>query len=368
MKNIKCFCLVLMMIFCFPHCCCAYDVETAVSEEINLPEMLERIPEPLEEFVQDDMFISGQAISELMNKLKVEILEAFKEQLSLAWRPAVQTLMVVLICSVFSVLFSEKKYEFPVLVVGCAAIISVCISDIESYFQYSVRVIQEVYDFSTVLVPCMAGISVFAGATISAGLKYTAASLFMNILLNFCNSFLVPIVSVYLSTAIGYHVFGQKILGSISGFVRWGCLTALTCMVVVFTTYLSVTGILSTSSDLLSARIASATISNLLPIVGNIISDTASTLVSGATYMRSCIGVIGLFSVLFMFAVPLLSVAIRYLLFRAVSEISEIYPERKFTGVIKGIADAYGMLFAIVGSGLIMLFLTLFSFMQLAVL
>ena len=368
MKNIKRFCLVFVILFCFPHCGYAYDVESSISEQINLPALIECIPEPLEEFVQDDVFISGQAFSELLNKLKLQIFDIFEEQLALAWRPAMQTLMVVLVCSVFSVLFSEKKYEFPVLVVGCAAIISVCISDIESYFQYCVRVIQEIYDFSTVLLPCMAGVSVFAGATLSAGMKYTAASLFMNILLNFCNSFLVPIVSVYLATTIGYHVFGQKILGTISGFVRWGCLSALTCMVVLFTTYLSVAGILSTSGDLLSARVASVTISNLLPIVGNIISDTASTLVSGASYIRNCIGVIGLFSVLFMFAVPLLSVAIRYLLFRAVSEISEIYPEHKFTGVIKGIADAYGMLFAIVGSGLIMLFLTLFSFMQLAVL
>ena len=359
--------LLFVMFFCFPHCCTAYDAESFISEEINLPALIDHLPEPLEAVIRDNIFISGQALSELMTELKLQITEAFSEHLTSAWKPAAQTLMIVLICSVFSILLSEKKYDFPVVLVGSSAIIYVCIADIESYFNYSIRVIQEIYDFSTVLLPCMAGVSVFAGATISAGVKYTVASLFMNILLNFCNTFLVPFVNLYLATVIGYHVFGQRILGAISNFVRWGCLTVLTGFVVVFTSYLSVAGILSASGDLLSARVASTTISNLLPIVGNIISDTASTLVSGASYMRSCIGVIGLISVLFIFAVPLVSVASRYLLFKAVSEISDIYPNHKFSGVIKGISDAYGMLFAIVGSGLIMLFLTLLSFMQLAV-
>ena len=232
--------LILVLFILFSQDCFAYNVNDALTEKIDLSSFYEMLPDVVKGICGENEVLSGQAVSELLHELVNEALESFYDQLVSAWSPAAQTLLIVLICSILSVFLNEKKYNFLFVCIGGTAIIYVCIADVESYFSYSIRVIQELYEFSTVMLPCMATVSVLTGATISTGVKYTAASLFMNILLNFCNSFLIPLVSMYMATVVGYEVFGQKILGVISNFIRWGCLTVLTGTIVLFTSYLTV--------------------------------------------------------------------------------------------------------------------------------
>ena len=47
------------------------------------------------------------------------------------------------------------------------------------------------------------------------------------------------------------------------------------------------------------------------------------------------------------------------------SNVNDFWSEQRFTKLMKGLSDGYGMMLAIVGSGFIMMFFTLLSFMQL---
>lgn len=159
-------------------------------------------------------------------------------------------------------------------------------------------------------------------------------------------------------------MFEQKILKVIADFIRWGCKTILTCATLLFMAYLNIAGLISSSGDLLSQRVAKTVIRGVLPVVGNILSDTASSLLAGAAILRNSIGVFGLLSVIGILIVPLLNLTLRYFLFTAISKLADFFPNRHFSGLIEGIAAAYGMMLGIVGTGFIMIFLTLVSFMQ----
>lgn len=344
----------------------AADVQQEIYREIGIDRVMESVPTDIQMMLSDFDLLSGEGMEEVLRQIKDSLFETLKEQMEIIWKPAVNTFYVIILCSIISSLFPQKDYHFLILLVGSTIIIYLNLCDARSFFLDSIHVIQSMYDFSTVLLPCLAGASAFAGATLSAGVKYTAAALFMNILLNFSNTVLVPMVSLYLVCMIGDCVFGQSILGTVSNFIHWSCKTVLTGSVVLFTTYLTVMGMITGTGELLTVRIAKTTIANGLPIVGKIISDTASTLVAGAATIRNGAGVFGMLVIICMLIVPFTSVGVRYFLFKVVSKIASLYPEKRFGNLIEGISEAYGMILAMIGTGFVMLFLTVLSFMHIS--
>jgi stage III sporulation protein AE len=186
----------------------------------------------------------------------------------------------------------------------------------------------------------------------------------MNLLLNFSNTFLIPLISVYLIFVVGNTVFEQKLLSVLASFIRWGCKMLLTTATIAFTAYLNVAGLISSTGDIFAERITKTALSSALPVVGSILSDAASSLVAGAAIVRNSIGIFGLLSVAAILLFPFVNLGVRYLLFLAVSRLADLFPNHRFSSLLNGIAGAYGMLLGVIGSGMIMIFLTLISFMQ----
>lgn len=361
MKIIFIICLIFPMFSSTGH---AVDIEERIFQELEGNRILEEIPEELRYIFHDYNYITSDGLTHILQELKEQLISGVKTEVSNAWRPAVKTLMIVLICGIIWSISPEASSEFPILFCGIAAIVFVCLGNSDSYFKQCVRIIAKTYDFATVLLPTLAAASVASGATISSGVKYTAAVLFMNLILNFSNTVLVPLIKMYVVCKIGDALFQQPILGVVSNVIRWGCISALSTSVLVFTAYLKVAGIITENGELLATKITQTTLSNGLPVVGRIISDAASTLVAGASTIRNGIGLLGMLVIISILLGPLISAGVRYFIFRLVGECSQIYSNQSFKSVIVAIGDSYGMLFAIIGTDFIVLFLILLSFMQ----
>ncbi len=358
--------ILVILLCCTIFCSPCYAAEMQIAEQIETDTLWEVLPEEVREQLAGYDLTTGTGWEAVWEGLKIKGQEVISCQLRSVWRPAVQVLMIVVLCSMFHAVMPGDKQSLPLLLSGGTGIIALTLSDGRSFFQEGVEAVRTLYDFSTALLPCMAGVSVIAGATVSAGVKYTAAALFMNLLLNFTNGVLIPLVSAYLLCVIGDTMFDQRMMGAVADFIRRLCLTVLTGGVVVFTTYLSAAGLMSGAGDLLATRVTKSALSAGLPIVGGIVSDAASTLVAGAAVLRSGIGVFGMLAVLGILLVPFLSMGVRYLLFKAVGELAKLFPNHRFSGLIQGIANAFGVIMAVLGTGVIMIFLTLISFMQIA--
>ena len=358
------FILILVVFLSVRQTSYAVEADEKIYQELGVDEVIQAVPEDIGELMHPLDIFSAQGLEEVIEELKSYVLQTLQTQVGIVFQPLIQTLLIIFLCRITSLLMPGKNQDFPIVMVGCTAVAYLNLSDTQSYFSDCIEIVQRLYDFSSVLLPCLAGASVFTGASMSAGIKYTAAALFMNILLNFSNTVLLPVVSMYLVCMIGDSVFHQPILGMVSTVIHKVCTSVLTGSVVLFTTYLSVAGLVSGTGELLAARITKTTLSNGLPIVGKIISDTASTLVAGASLMRNGIGLFGMLALIGMLVIPFVSVGVRYLMFKFLSKLEILWSEKRFTGLIKGISDAYGMMLAIIGSGFVMLFLTLLSFIQ----
>lgn len=342
----------------------AYEVVDDIAEKTAIDQIERGLAPEIRRMLSEFDITTGDGLEAVLKNLKEFILSALNQQLAGIWKPSMHTLMITIAAALLISTVPGEKNLYPITLSGGCAIIYLMITGAQSLFHDCLMAMQQIYDFSTLLLPCLAAISAFSGTSVSAGVKYTAAALFMNILLNFCNTFLLPLICVYLVCVIGQVLFEQKLLESLAIFVKWCCKTAMTGSVILFTSYLSIAGLIASSGDIFSIRITKTLLSSGLPVVGKIISDSASTLVAGASVLKNCVGIYGLLAVISIITIPFISMTVRYFLFKIVGEVSRLFPYQRFSPLIQGIAGAFGMMMGVLGTGFLTIFLTLISFMQ----
>lgn len=330
---------------------------------LELNELQNQLPSDAKAYLKDIEIIDIESFHEIGKHLLDDFYLAVQNSIAEIKLPLIQLAMLIILSTFLDSIISADHHFFVNLFV-CTEILFLTVSESKSFFITAVSAIQQLYDFSTVLLPCLTAAALAAGASVSAGVKYSAAALFMNILLNFANSVLIPIISAYLVMMSGGCMFQQTLMTTLGNLLRKGCKLILTGGTILFTAYLNIAGLISSSGDLLALKVTKTVIASTLPVVGNIISGASSSLVAGAALLRNCIGIFGLLAILGTLLAPFAALGVRYVLFLLFSNFAELFPQKSVSDLIKAIAGAYGMMLGTLGTGFILIFMTLISFMQ----
>ncbi len=342
----------------------ALDLEKVFLQESGTAALEDGLPSEAREVLKDYDFLGTGDVDSLMVRLGEEIGRQFQKWLTGAARSAVVMLVIVTLCSLVSAFFPNGQAPGYVTIGGVLAIVTAVITDSDAFIQQGVETLYRLKDFSGLLLPCLAGAAAAGGATVSAGAKYGAAMLFMHILLTVCVDWIAPLISVYLACVIGRAAFESNAFTAMANLVKWVCLTALTLLVVVFTAYLSISGLISASGDQLTTRFTRAAISTALPVVGKMVSDAAATVVAGMGLVRNSIGIFGAIAVVCVGLTPFISMGLRYLLFKAAAAAASIFPDQRFSALIDGIGTAFGMMIAMTGTGVFMILISIISLLK----
>ena len=102
---------------------------------------------------------------------------------------------------------------------------------------------------------------------------------------------------------------GNEGLKRVGALLKWLITILLSVFLLAFIAYLNLSGVISGGADAATVKAAKFTISNMVPVVGGVISDTAETLLAGAGVLRNAAGVFGMLAVLGICMVPLLNLA-----------------------------------------------------------
>ena len=361
MKRLLILCFVLC-ILCVP--VCGVELPDGYLSEMGVDDLQNAAPGETDGVLDDYSFLDFTDVDDLFSSLGDKILSAAQEHFRGAAKSAVVVLAVTFLCSLASAFFPGGKAPEYVTIAGVFAIVTAVVTDTGALIQDGTETLYKISDFSTILLPCLSGIAATSGAVVSASAKCGATMLFMNVLLTVCVRFIAPLINVYLACVIANAAFENRAFSAMASLVKWICMTSLTLFVVAFTAYLSVSGVITASGDLVTTRFAKAAISTALPVVGKIVSDAASTVVAGVSVLRNSVGIFGMIAVLCITIAPFVSMGVRYLLFKAASSAASVFPDQRFSGLIDGIGTAFGMMMAMTGTGAVMLFISLISLIR----
>jgi stage III sporulation protein AE len=176
------------------------------------------------------------------------------------------------------------------------------------------------------------------------------------------NTVILPLICAFIAASVGSAAFGG--LESAVKLTKWAVTTLLTLLVLTFTLYISVTGIISGSADQAAVKAAKTAMSLSMPVVGGMLSDAASAVANGTLILRNTVGVTGMAAVLAVCAVPFLRLGLRHLVFKAVAALTEPIGCERLAKLISNIGTAMGMLMGLCGAMAVMLYITIIAMMK----
>ena len=322
------------------------------------------LPDSAGELMEDVELSPGTDFSGALENIVRRALSGIGGTAKSALKSAVLILTAAVICGVVGVLYTPSGGMDVLRLTGVLAVAAISAGDINACVGLGRSMITELSDFSKVLLPTLTATAAVSGAVTSAAAKYAAAALFMDILITCVENLLIPLIYAYIAAVIAECALGGEGLAGAASFLKWLSTSLLTLIVLAFVVYLSVSGLVSGSADAATVRVAKTAISTALPVVGSIVSDAASTVLLGASVIKSSVGAFGMLAVAAVCLAPVLKLASHYLVYKGAARLSAAISGGALAKAAGSIGAAFGMVMGAMGACAMMLFFSIISFVQ----
>lgn len=290
--------------------------------------------------------VTGEDYASGVRSLLAENRGEFDGALRGAVRSGVLLLTVAMLCGMAESVREELGGTGldPVRLAGATAVTVVAVADVNSLMGLGRQALDGMNVFAKVLLPTVTAACAAAGMPASAAARQGATLLFLNLLMTLVDRFLLPLVFAYVATCTAGAALGNDGLKRLSGLVKWGCTGLLTLLLTGFVFYLTLSGAVGRSSDVVAQKAAKTALSGMVPVVGGVLADAAETVIAGAGVLKGTVGVLGLLTVLCICLGPFLHLGCHYLVYKLCAALTATVT----TGPTAGLIDALGSAFALV--------------------
>lgn len=338
------FCLLFALLLAIGLMLSCAAEETDLTGEIDPEEGLtEEILESIGGFDPEQTQELGSGVLRLLTKAMSSLSGCFQSGLLSAG----VMLAAVLLCSLLSELSTHTE---AVRFAGVLAIVGACAGGMHSMITLAEQTLSEMREYSLLLLPGLASLSVFSGAATTGAAVCIGGVVFFDLLLRISSALILPLVWLYTACCTADAALGGERLAALGDFLHWLAATVLKWTSYLFTGYLAVTGILSGTADAIRLRSTRAALSAAVPLVGSIISDASESLIGAAVMLKSAAGVYGMLAVLAICLAPFLKIALQQLLLRGTQAVSGLFGQTELTRLIGRLSEAMKLLLALTGS------------------
>ena len=351
--------LLLTLLFLLALPIRAADVQTELEETLGV-EAVEEAAEELGSVSPESLtdFDAAAALQGILERIPGSgILEE-------AAKGAAGVLLILLCCAGVDSLFSLTEAQLSALnLAGAAAVALLLAGRQESLMEQSFTAITGALDFGNVLLPVLAASAAAAGQTAAAAAKYSAAALFLNILLNGVQGLAAPAIRLFFAASAVEAASGSKALGGAADLLRWLAASLLTCLMLAFTLYISLTSLAVGTTEAAVLKSAKTALSAAIPVVGGIAADAAGSILAAAAAIRNGLGVYGAVAVLGLLLPPFLKAGAGFVVYRAAAALTADLAPGRLSGLAKRGSDALGLLLGCLGACGLMLFFSIYAMM-----
>ncbi len=326
----------------------------ASAVEITAPEA----PESAKDHMPQETDSFGEALWQLLGS----VLKTLRPDLKAACGVSLSVITAVLIVSLLRTFSGSVKSVSELG--GCVVIAGLLFRNADTMIAQGTQTIRQLSDYGKLLWPVMtAAMAAQGGVTTSAAL-YTATAGFDAILSSLISRVLAPMIYPFLALSLGNSAVGEDILGKMRDLLKNSISWCLKTLLTVFTTYMSITGVVSGTTDAVALKAARVAISSMVPVVGGILSDASESVLVSTELAKNTAGVYGILAVLAAFLEPFFRIGIQYLVLKATAAVCGLFGTKRITDLIGDFSCAMGLLLAMTGSVCLMLLISTVCFMK----
>lgn len=247
---------------------------------------------------------------------------------------------------------------------GTLSVAMILLRPTQSFVNLGIHTITEMLSYGKLLLPVMTtGLAAQGGVGKSAAL-YSGTAVFNTVLGSILGKLLVPVVYIYLALAVSNSAIGDQTLKKIRDLIKWCGTWVLKLGLYIFTGFLSLTGVITGSADAAALKLTKTTISTVVPVIGNILSDASETVLISAGLIKNAAGIYGMLAILALCLEPFFKIGIQYLLLKVTAATVSIFSSKQTTELISDFSTALGMLLAATGTICLMLLISTVCFMK----
>ena len=245
--------------------------------------------------------------------------------------------------------------------VGALSITLVTAGSLDTLIGLGAETIQELSDFSTILLPTLAAATAASGAVTTATAQQVGTVFLVDLLLRLINGLLMPMVYLYIGVLTAAACLPGGRLEPLAAGLKKAVTWLLTSAMLAFTLYLSVVRIVSGAADGVSVKVAKAAISGVVPVVGGIVAEASETVMAGAGMLRNTIGIVGMLAILAACAYPFLQLGIQYLLYKLTAFLAATVGAPELCKLIDGLGGAFGLVLGMTGACALLLLISVLA-------
>ena len=332
-----------LLLFILAVSLCTVAAKGAGTDKLHTDELRRALPEQARSLLtadnaEDSFFRRSGAL--LQGSVRVA-----ERYFPAAIRSAIRILLVTAVCCAVRTL-GTAHVQTAVSLAGAAGITACFAGDLSAMLQLGQRTVMELSDLSKLLIPTMASASALAGAMTSSAAVGSLTTVLMQLLVQLLERFALPLSGVYVALCTAASGLAQESLRGLSSAVGGLLKHGIRVILFLFTAYLSLTGILSESSDAVALRAAKMTVTASVPVAGSVLSEASSSILAGAAVLRNSIGVFGMLCVLSILLAPFLRLALHYLVLRCTAFCCAALGGTEQGKLVHGLADTLSFLLA----------------------
>ena len=306
-------------------------------------------------------YAENQSFSEAVLEILRDAVSHFQPDLREAAGVCMTVLAAVAVLSVLSAIPGKKT---GIQLAGAVMVATVLLEPAHALISLGADTVLELGEYEKLLLPVLTAALAAQGGVGTSAALYAGTAAFNALLSGLISRVLVPMLYVYLALAVGHAAAGEEMLKKLRDFVRSSAIWGLKTVLYVYTGYITITGVVSGTTDASLLKAAKLTISGAVPVVGGILSDASEAVLVSAAAVKNVAGIYGLLAILSLWIGPFLRIGGHYLMVKAVGTVSGVFGVDGVSAVIDAFGSAMGLLLAMTGAVCLMLIIGTVCFMR----
>ena len=282
------------------------------------------------------------------------------------FRSAASVCMTIIAAAMLLFLISYfiKKENRIINIAETTVISIILLESSDSLIRMASMTIQKLLDYGKLLFPVMTTAMAAQGRVSTSAALHTGTVVFNIIIGSLMSGIAVPAVYLFLAMSIGYGATGEPLLKRLRDMIKGSVSWFMKVLLTAFTTYMSITGVVSGSTDAAALKAAKLTISTAVPVVGGILSEASESVLISAELMKNAAGVYGILAFLALFMEPFLRIAVQYLTLKITAMLCCVFGDGTFTAITEDFSAAMGLLLAMTGSACLLQLISTVCYMR----
>ena len=257
--------------------------------------------------------------------------------------------------------------EGAAAVSSLAAIVTIgliLLDNVNTLISLGTQTVTQLNEYGKLLLPVMtAAVAAQGGVTTSAAM-YGGTVFFSTLLSTVITKCMIPLVYMFLALSVVSAGTSQELIVNLKSTSKNVLSWVLKTVLYVFTGYMTITGVVSGTTDAATLKAAKLTITGAVPVVGGILSDASEAVLVGAGMVKNSVGIYGLLAVISICVGPFIKIAVQYLLLKVTSAASSTIGNKQTLGLIKDFSTAMGIILAMVGTQCVLLLISTVCLMK----